>query len=115
MELALAAWLAVSPLILNDGPEPLLRQWVNHCACPLAVLVIVLMSLRRPSAHHNLLHLAVAGWLVGYPLAAAAFPPPPALQSDIAVALLLAMFCVVPTRSSLHLRGWTDCFDRQMD
>lgn len=106
VETMLASWLAVSPFVFGF-PDDELLLWVNAWAGAAAVMVLALGSLARRFDKLHLGILAVAGWLAGHTfLAAATTPPPPPYQNQLAVALLLAMLAVLPTRIQQPPDAW---------
>lgn len=104
-EVALACWLAMSPFIFRHDPAQT-TLWATDFATAAAIAVFSLASFWPPLRKLHLLNLLVAGGLVLYPLLAAEHPAPAALQNELCVGLLLAMFALLPSQASLPPLSW---------
>jgi hypothetical protein len=103
-ELLLAAWLAASPFVLGHWPADR-TLWLNDLVCAGLIAACALLSLNARWRYAHLGELLVALWLLGFGYAARP-EPLPALQNDILVALVLAMFAVIPTQSNDPPESW---------
>ena len=99
IEIMLGFWLMASPFIFRPGRP------ANDLLCGLSVMVFGFLSYWRPTHGAHFLTLAVALWLVilGY---SAGHPAPPPAQNQIIVGLLLAMFAIIPNRTSDMPEAW---------
>jgi len=113
VEAMLACWLAISPFLFSFRDDDTLL-WVNALGGGAAVAILALASLdpRRDRLHLGI--LAIAGWLAAHTLFAGGPPPVSAAhQNQIAVALLLAMLAILPTRSDRPPAPWVDFYERR--
>ncbi len=106
IELALAAWLAISPFIFRYPAEATLR-WVNDYACALIVIICSLTCYHRSLRKAHVVNIGIALWLVGIGLFGSTMPPPAWRQNTLAVGLLLGMFAIIPTDTLRPPRGWS--------
>jgi hypothetical protein len=110
IEILMAAWLAASPLIFRHSPDARLL-WVTDLSCALGVAIFSILSFRPELSKLHLLNLAAACWLLGVGAFAAPSPPPPALQNEVMIGLLLLMFAIVPSHASDPPRSWLEFYD----
>lgn len=108
-ELAIAAWLAASPLVLAPGQHAAAGDmpWLSDAVCAALIAMCALLSFTRPLAWLHLGELAVVAWLLGYGFLASP-EPLPALQNDILVAMVLPMFAIIPNRATLPPHSWRE-------
>lgn len=109
VEVMLGCWLAASPFVFGHQPDRT-WLWVSDLACAAAVVALALVSYWRPLEWAHLGTGLVATWLVAFGFLASPGPAPPALQNDILVGLLLAMFAIIPNEANLPPRGWRRVF-----
>ncbi len=104
IEASLGLWLALSVFIFAI-PERETMVWSVDLGAALVIIVCSLLCHwhRTPRAH--LVTLAIALALAAYGLAQPR-PVPAWHQNHILVGLLLAMFTVLPTRTSIPPRAW---------
>jgi len=107
IELLLAGWLAASPLIFQHAPEALLL-WVTDLLCAVSMASFSLLSFRPALEKAHLLNLVVAAWLLGVGAFTVPSPPPPALQNEVVIGLLLLMLAIVPSHASHPPRAWQE-------
>lgn len=99
-ELALAAWMGVSPLVLRHGQMSWL--WWHDLAMAVVIGGLALLSHRRRFAWCHLLQLVVAAWLLvlgWWHAHGTALDAPPASQNWIVVGLALLLFAIVPNHA----------------
>jgi peptidoglycan/LPS O-acetylase OafA/YrhL len=104
-EIALGAWLAVSPLVFQSSPREL-SSWIHGPGCAVAIVSLALLSFCRRLDKIHLLNAAVALWLLAFAFLTRTVPVSPAAQNQVVVALLLLMLAVVPNRSSQPPQKW---------
>lgn len=106
-ELAIAAWLGMSPLIFGHPSGSWMRLDLGAATL---VGLFALLSLWPPTRRAHLLTLAVAvalathAWIADH----AARGMLPAAQNHLAVAGLLLIFAVLPTEVLQPPRGWRE-------
>lgn len=105
IEVMLGCWLAVSPFIFRHPADDRVL-WFNDLISAIVVVVLALISFWPPMRFAHVANLAVALWLIGFGFWVAPYPPPPALQNDIMVGLLLLMFAIVPNEATSPPRPW---------
>jgi hypothetical protein len=104
VEATLAVWLAISGLFLAVPLDDLLVWGVNLSVAAL-VFTLALLSYANwaQRAHVVTLVLGVALFVFGF---VQARPTEPWAQNQILVGLLLAIFAMVPSHSTLPPRAW---------
>jgi hypothetical protein len=107
IEFMIACWLAMSPFIFGHPPEDSFL-WTSDLICSALIALFALLSFWDPIGKIHLLTLGVAFWLVG--LGYSAFPGPASIaeQNNLIVGLLLLMFAIIPSHSTLPPRPWRD-------
>ncbi len=105
VEVMLACWLAISPLVFHRGPAETLA-WGMEPVAGVAVMVLALAAFYRPLRGAHLGILLVSAWLVveGYRITGAHADPRE--QNCLMVGLLLAMFAICPTQGDEPPPGW---------
>lgn len=108
VEIALASWLALSPFIFGH-PDEAAFLWYNDFACALAITIISSVALWPRAEKVHYLNVAVAAYLVvlGFTVPA---PPPPAYQNYIVLGIVLFVFAVIPTPTTLPPWSWQDYY-----
>lgn len=104
VEIILACWLAVSPFIFSH-PAGAAFLWYNDYACALAIIVISSLALWPRIEKVHYLNAVVSAYLIGVGYTAAV-PPPPAYQNYIVVGVVLLVFAVIPTPTTLPPWSW---------
>lgn len=104
VEIVLACWLAVSPFIFNH-PADAAFLWYSDYACALAIILISSLGLSPRIEKVHLLNLVVSAYLIGVGFTVAA-PPPPAYQNYVVVGVVLLVFAVIPTPTTLPPWSW---------
>jgi peptidoglycan/LPS O-acetylase OafA/YrhL len=107
VEIVLGGWLVISPFLFRH-PEDERAFWWTDLGAGVLVTLFALLSWRRRLRRAHLLSIAVALWLVAFGFLASPHPPPPALQNDIVVGLLLLTFAIVPSEASRPPAAWRD-------
>lgn len=107
VELMLGAWLAISPFIFRHPPGDLFL-WVNDLGCAALVIAFSCLAFWEPARHARFATIAVALWLLLSAYVAAGHPAAPALQNELLVGLLLAMFAIIPNEASQPPRSWRE-------
>jgi len=107
IEFMLACWLAISPFVFRHDPDQAFL-WASDLVSAAVVASVALLSFRRSLRKLHLVHLVTGVWLIGVGVLGAPSPPPPALQNDVVVGLLLWMFAIVPSDSATPPPRWTD-------
>jgi len=109
MELALGAWLLVSPFVLRHTAERTFL-WAHDLAVGALVVGVALACHWRPLERAHLVLLGVAAWLIGLgwwrTWQSDGIHPDAAFQNWLLVGLMLAMFAVVPSDASRPPRPW---------
>ena len=105
VEVMIGCWLAVSPFVFRHPPDQN-AFWLRDLLCAALVMTLALLSFGRRTRRA---HLGILP--VGIFLCAAAFvfpsnPPPPALQNDLIVGLILVMLAILPSEASLPPVSW---------
>jgi hypothetical protein len=103
VELMLGCWLLLSPFVFRHDPQALWLCW-TALVSGAAVVACSLLSFCRPLRHAHWATLGIALALIGSAWAAGSAAP--ALQNQVAVGLLLAMFAILPTEANTPPRGW---------
>lgn len=109
VEVMLGCWLAVSPFVFRHSADER-WLWTNDFACAFAVVALALLSYWPPLKHAHLATGAVALWLMGFGYFASPHPLAPALQNDLLVGLLLAMFAIIPNEANLPPQAWREFY-----
>jgi len=104
-EFMLALWLSVSPFIFRHAADETFL-WASDLSCASIIAVLSLASFNKRIEKIHLLNIAVGLWLIAVGAFRAESPPPPAMQNQIVVGLLLLMFAVIPSRSDEPPRAW---------
>ena len=113
IEVMLGCWLALSPFVFRHEAEDR-ALWFNDLVSAMIVIVLALISFWAPLRFAHLANLLVALWLIAFGFFASSYPPPPALQNDIVVGLLLLMFAIVPNEAAKPPRPWRDFLARRL-
>lgn len=103
-ELALGAWLLLSPLVLG-GPDGTLDRLVTW-ASGAAVLALSGSTFVRRYGRNHLGNLAVAAVLVAWGWATVPRPGPAWAQGLVLTGLVLGLVALVPTEAARPPRGW---------
>jgi hypothetical protein len=109
VEVMLGCWLAVSPFIFRHAADER-WLWANDFASAFAVVTLALLSFWRPLRHAHLAIGAVGLWLMGFGYFASPHPLAPALQNDLLVGLLLAMFAIIPNEANRPPQAWREFY-----
>jgi len=107
VEIMLGCWLALSPFIFRH-PAGETQFWINDFSCALLVIILAMLSWWPPTRYAHVAIAAVGVWLVVFAYLHFGEPPPPALQNNVLVGMLLAMFGIIPNRSSLPPSEWQE-------
>lgn len=118
-EIMLGCWLLLSPFIFRH-PAEATAWWINDLACGTIVILLALLSfwafpIWRTVRRAHLGILAVALWMIAFAFALADYPPAPALQNDIVLALLLLMLALVPNEAELPPEEWQEYLTRELE
>lgn len=105
VEIMLGCWLAISPLVFRASAADA-GLWAMDLAAAALVITLAVVSYLPKLVHAHLAILAVAAWLATAAYLAPGSPPPPTAQNHLMVALLLAMFALVPSDASKPPRRW---------
>lgn len=105
VEIMLACWLCISPMVFHRGAAESLRWGVDPIAGAVVILLATL-ACYRPLRGAHLAILLVAAWLVvdGYLMTGAEAAPRE--QNRLVVGLLLMMFAICPTEGDEPPLGW---------
>ena len=107
VEVMLACWLAISPLVFRQDAGPWL--WWNDLICAGLVLVLALLSYVRGFGRAHILILLVVAWLIGHGWWTGwSGEPTPTSQNHIITGLLLAMIAIVPSHALDPPRAWRE-------
>jgi hypothetical protein len=106
IEIALALWLAMSPLVFPVETATV-RHWAHDLAVAAAVLASSLMSFKPALGKLHVLNVVLGAWLVGVGYLASGWPSAVA-QNHVAVGLLLIMVAILPNRSTLPPQAWRE-------
>lgn len=109
VEIMLACWLAVSPLVFRQV-EATATLWAIDLAAAALIAVFALASFWPPTRHAHLAIIAVSGALIAAGMMSP-YPPSPTDQNHILVGLLLLLFAIVPTEATLPPRTWQEFTD----
>jgi hypothetical protein len=101
----LGVWLMISPFVFRHAAGDTFL-WVNDLGCGLLVIVLSCLAFWGPARHARLATVGVALWLVARAYVAAGHPAAPALQNELLVGLLLAMFAIIPNEAGEPPRSW---------
>lgn len=112
IEVMLGCWLAMSPFIFRHGAGDRVL-WFTDLFSAIAVIVLALVSFWPPLRFAHVGNLVVALWLIAFGFWASPYPALPALQNDIIVGLLLAMFAIIPNEATRPPRPWRVFFARE--
>jgi hypothetical protein len=112
IEIMLGLWLVLSPFIFGHYPtnQPL---WKNDFVCGTAIVLLALGSFWHVLRHAHLLHLLVAGWLIGFGYVYGGYPAPPGAQNDIFLGLTLLLFAIIPNEANVPPRPWRRYYQQQ--
>ena len=105
VEVMIAVWLCISPLVFHRGDAQSLEWGIE----PIAAAIVILLSLfafYRPTRGAHLLILVVAAWLVLEGFLMSGAEASPRGQNQLMVGLLLAMFAICPTEGDEPPLGW---------
>jgi hypothetical protein len=108
----LGCWLAVSPFVFRHAAAER-WLWANDFACACAVVALALLSYWPPLRHAHLALGGVALWLMGFGYFAAPHPLAPALQNDLLIGLLLALFAFIPNEANLPPPAWREFYESE--
>jgi hypothetical protein len=107
VEIVIGLWVAASPLVFGHDPNHRLL-WANDLVCGLAIISLAVVSFWQPLRRAHLGQLLVAGWMIGVGFFAAPPPTPVALQNEILVGMVLAMFAIIPSEANQPPRSWRE-------
>ena len=108
VEIMLACWLAVSPLVFRQA-EATATLWAIDLAAAALIAVFALASFWPPTRHAHLAIIAVSGALIAAGMMSP-YAPSPTDQNHILVGLLLLLIAVVPSDASRPPASW-ESFD----
>lgn len=105
VEIMLGCWLVLSPFIFgHSGERP--AWWINDISCGTAIIILALVSHWNPLKRIHLVSAIVALWLIGFAYFSSPYPTPPAMQNDIVLGLLVAMFAILPSEVHQPPNSW---------
>ena len=104
LELALAAWLALSPFVFGHFPADD-ALWLNDFISAFFIAACASLSFWRRTRRAHLAELPVACWLLvmGY---FSKSEPLPALQNHILLAFVLLMTAIIPSDANRPPLKW---------
>lgn len=105
VELMLGGWLILSPLIFR-GTESVEAFATRDVTAGSAIVVLSLLSFWHRTARVHLCTAALALGLGLYAYLIWPRPGPPAAQNEIAVAMLLVLFAIIPNEATTPPAGW---------
>lgn len=113
IEICLGIWLSISPLIfgLADDQMPL---WVTCFASGALVALFAFLSFNPSLRRMHFFSLIVAAVLAGFAVFAEGAPPAPPYQNFAVVALLLAMFAILPSMTNEPPRAWRAFYNEEV-
>jgi hypothetical protein len=100
-EFILAAWLLLSPFVLNS---PIFNDWLTA----LFIILFASLSFIDKLNKMHLFQVLPASWLL---YTAYSYPTPILpfyMQNDLLVALTLLVFAIIPSHVSDHPRPWKE-------
>lgn len=107
VEVMLGLWLAMSPFIFSHSPDQPGLWWTDFGAAFL-IITVSFASFGKRTRRAHLLNILIALWLVGYSYFAFSESPPPAVQNDLTVGILLLMLAIIPSRATAPPAGWSE-------
>lgn len=107
VEMMLGCWLLASPFIFGHTAEQTGR-WIVDLGGGLAIIGLSLSCYWRPMRRAHLGILLVAAGLMAFGYFAEPHPPPPALQNDLVLGLLVSMFAIIPSECHLPPMKWRE-------
>lgn len=107
VEVMLGLWLAMSPFIFSHSPDQP-RMWWTDFGAAFLIITVSLASFGHRTSRAHLLNILIALWLVGYSYFAFSESPPPAVQNDLTVGILLLMLAIIPSRATAPPAGWSE-------
>lgn len=105
----IGCWLLASPFIFRHEAAHT-ALWVNDMLCGLGAVAVGFFSFWRRTWWAHFLLLPLAGWLIVYAYLAG-LPSPPSAQNQIVVALLLAMFAIIPNDIDRMPADWRKFYE----
>jgi len=107
MEVALAIWLVLSPLVFRVA-EPTAYDWGHDILAGAFIAAFALASFAERFRYAYLLNLAVGAWLIlaGYIAGWMAETPSPLHLNRLSIGVILMMFAIVPRQASQPPRSW---------
>ncbi len=114
VEVMLGCWLLISPFVFRLPPGETFL-WANSFAAGAVVIAISLAACKPSWERVRFLNLAVCAYLVlsAYFAPPGPWPPPPAYQSWLVVALLILITAVIPTQSTRPPRAWQAFYENR--
>lgn len=103
VEILIGAWLVASPWIFGHAASS--GMLMSDLVCGGAVMLLAGLAFLPRFRWAYLFELLVAAWLVGFAFFAAEAPLP-GLQNNLLVAMVLALFVVVPSQATKPPRSW---------
>lgn len=107
LQIAVAGWIAASPLLLGVGDGGGIATAINlGGAAIMAILAAASMHPRWPHLHLGSALPALG--LIGAAFLLSGHPAPPLQQSNIIASLLLLILVLVPTHANRPPAGWEE-------
>ena len=105
LEVAIGAWLLMSPFIFQHtaGAD---AYNLSQAAAGTAIIVASLLAIWPPAAAARGVTALATVWLIVHGYFSAARPGPPAAQNEIVVGLLLILFVLLPNDINAPPTPW---------